>query len=339
MMNESTNWLPALVALLIGAGIGVAIAMQLLKEKLASVGGATESTVDDLDEQANHLITLLRDLETQKERLDPTAYADEKAALEARAAEALRQRDHSSDTTAAPGTPAKPQSGGGSQLVGFLWGGGLVAFLALIYVLVSSSATPDPGGMGGAAGMGMGAPTGPMGQMGQAGEAGQAGMNNPQDGANPQGPMMDPEIKALAEKLHSDPSDVGTLVSLGHRFIVLRALDDARMVTEKALAIDSNHLEARAHSAFLMTFQKPDAGVAQLRSIAEQNSEFAEPWLLLGMAGAVVGDPVLARESFTKFVAVAPEGDEKDQVRTLLQTMGNSGTHPPANDPTSPATP
>ena len=92
-MNEmEPGWIPGLIAL--GAGVLAGGWAVLALRRHAASDKDTRSTIVDLEERASHLIAQLRDLEQQKDRLQPENYAAEKEQLEHLAAEAMRQRDN-----------------------------------------------------------------------------------------------------------------------------------------------------------------------------------------------------------------------------------------------------
>ncbi len=271
---------------------------------------------DDLDERLGHLLAHLRDLDEQQHRLTPESYTSERSRIEAQAAALMRQRERAEATPARQKKVEAPAAA--DPIIGFfgrhpewkgaLWGGGLVAILGFLYITVVAEQRPrEPGGSltgGGAPMMGGGAPA--MGGGGQA--------------------SMDPEVQALLQRLREAPTDITALVRLGH--VVLRAqmLEEARVLTERALQLDPDNLEARVHDAVVVASQDPARGKQKLEAVLQMDPKLAEAWLFRGMMAMQSGDQAVMRESFSQFVTHAPEGPQRDRIKAMLDGMAAAPT-------------
>jgi cytochrome c-type biogenesis protein CcmH/NrfG len=282
-----------------------AIAGGLLATRLRRGGtvAATTNRKDDLDERLGHLLAHLRDLDEQERRLAPGSYESERRRIEAAAAALMKERDRVEEVVVQP-TPSTAQEGDAvigflaknPQWKGALWGGGVVAVAAFLYMTVIAEQRPREAG-------------GTMTGGSETGGAAPAGA----------GAQMDPEISALVAHLRASPSDLEALVRLGHLVLRGQMLDEARMLTDRALQLAPDNLEARVHDAVLIASRDPGAGLKKLDAVLEKAPELSEAWLFRGMLGMQSGNQELMRESFTQFVAHAPEGPQRERIRAMLQ--------------------
>jgi tetratricopeptide (TPR) repeat protein len=315
-MTPEPSWIPGFVALALGIVSGGWLITALAGRREEQ--GMSDTPAVDLEESAAHAIALLRDLEEQRHRLEPAAYASEKERLERVAADALRQRDQqlAKLKARAKAQPAAVTTAGiPPQLKGFLWGGGTVAGVGLMLLLVNNYSVPRAEGqsMTGNSTIEGGAP--PM--MGGGGGGGAPGLG-PARNFEP-----DDEMRALAERLKTNENDVDALVRLGHKLLQAQALQEAMLVTEKALSVAPENEEAKVHRAVLRNaIGDPDGALRDLDALLGKTPGLAEAWFFRGMIGMSNNRPELAQESWTKFVAVAPDGPQKERIRGFLEGKG-----------------
>ncbi len=84
-------WLAGFVALAVGAGAGVIATARL--RRLGSMGADLEMQLNDIDEQLEHMVAQLRDLDQQQDRIAESFFAEEKRHYEGKAADLMRERD------------------------------------------------------------------------------------------------------------------------------------------------------------------------------------------------------------------------------------------------------
>jgi hypothetical protein len=237
-MNEDlATWLPGVLALIFGGGIGL-----IMSSKIKATPGKQnelETTLADLEERANHYIALLRDLKEQEARLAPQNYATQKQGLEQLAAEALRHRDgklkaaaQPQKTKASAGRPGESQKvvekkeidgffAKRPQLKGFMWGVGTLAVGVFLYTLVQEVARPreESGSVTGNSSM----------------------MKASSQSSSPSLQAARRQAEAYLARLKDDPNDVDAMLGLGHLLIEAGATHEARAVLSQVKKIAPDH--------------------------------------------------------------------------------------------------
>lgn len=273
-------WLPAVVALLLGLGAGGWAVLRLRREPETDPSGDSSLA---LDEEIAVGVAALRELDEQREQSDPAAYARKRAELEAHAAQCLRRRDEAASRVASRQSPPKRYP----RLVGFAWGAAILGVILFFYGPLTRS--PEP-------------------VLESAGSAGPG----PDHGSND-------ELQELMQRLSVNPNDVEALTSVARRFATAGAWQDARRMTERALATDPEHVEALVLLAVVQanTGEAPRA-LATIDNVLQKDPRHADAWLTRGMIGMALENPALTRESYARFVEVGPDGPTKDRVRQAL---------------------
>jgi cytochrome c-type biogenesis protein CcmH/NrfG len=291
-------WLPGIVAALAGV-VGAAWLIGLLARR-AEDDVHSETAIVDLEERAAHAIAQLRDLFEQQARLEPAMYAAEKERLEKVAADALRQRDKQIAHAKPTRRMSTPPAGMPAQWKGFLWGVATVAGIGGLVLSVQSNSQPRADGA---------TMTGNSG-----------GQEAPMQRPNFE---VDAEMQALAERLQKDEKDVEALVRLAHKLLQGQALSEAHMLNERALSFAPDNVEALVHKAVLRNAMgDSENALRELDALLAKNPTMAEGWFFRGMIGMSTGKPELAKESWQKFVAVAPDGPQKERIRGFLDGKG-----------------
>lgn len=306
-MTQQTNWLPGIIALAVSLLCGIAY---LLIQK--SKGGARstpepqrDGVLDDLDRRAQSLIEQLKELVADKHSLAPEQFEAEKSRLEREAAAALRARDEylgqrKPGTSGAPGSAAPGQvapaptgfAGRNPQLVGAMWGAGVVVFFgALGYLLVANQQTRTdgmeatgkvPGGQG------------PMAQQQQ------------------QMPVQeDAELADAKARLAANPNDLDASAFVGHEMIRTRELELAEKITNKALSIDPFHVETRVHLGVLHALRGDvPAAENELLELADTYPGAQEALLFLGFINLQSGNRGKALDYFERFTVEVPRNQQ-----------------------------
>jgi cytochrome c-type biogenesis protein CcmH/NrfG len=307
-MTEPTNWWPGIIALAISLLFGLTYLL-LQRRK----GGAAPSpepqrdgVMDDLDRRAQSLIEQLKELVADKHNLSPEQFQAEKSRLEKEAAAALRARDEylqkrkpgtpgTTGTAApAPGQAAPAPTGFAArnpQLVGALWGAGVVVFFgALGYLLVSEQRARDEG----------------MEATGRV-PPGQSGMGQQQQ----MPPQEDAQFAEAMERLRANPNDLEASGFVGHEMIRNRQLDDAERITKKALAVDPFHIESRVHLGVLHAIRGDTTGAEQeLLELADTYPGAQEALLFLGFINLQSGNRAKALQYFERFTVEVPRDQQ-----------------------------
>ncbi len=265
----------------------------------------------DLEEEADSLIAQLRDLDEQRDRLDQASYETLRSDLRTRAADRLRQRDallsglmpNEKENTQPhkPKGPSEDKNAPTSQMAGFFWGAGTVAVVAILYISIQQFSSP---------------------------RADNGSMNNvsadaPSENTDtlPQ-ELMTPEMLQLVQRLQKDRNDLDALLQVAHRLLRAQQMEEANTLTVQALALDPKNPEGLVHQALIQAAQGDPQGAMQaLDHIVENYPTLAEGWFFRGMMSMQNQEPEKMRQSWVRYLEVAPEGPQKERVRTMLKSM------------------
>lgn len=317
-MTQQTNWVPGLIVLAV-AFAGAAFFLFINRFKVTASSEARDGTLDDLEQRAQLLISQLRELEAEKHHLGAEKYAAEKSRLELEAAAALRAKDEHLKRKALPSSkggapaPSAPAPTGfaarNPQLVGAMWGAGIMLFFGVLgYLLVSNQ--QERGENGTATGR---MPPG-MAQQGQG-------------AMNPQQTQEDREFAEARERLATNPSDLDAASLVAHVLIQRQELDEAQRITDRSLAVDPFYIESRVHKAVLRGARGDVPGAqAELNELVDIWPDAQEGLLVLGAIAMRNGDKAKALESFERFAAETPRNMQPPQllaaIRDLRQELG-----------------
>jgi tetratricopeptide (TPR) repeat protein len=302
-MTPQTNWVPGIIALAIAllCGLGYLLLQRRKGGMPSTLEPQRDGALDDLERRAQSLIEQLKELVADKHNLSPERFEAEKSRLEREAAAALRARDEyrqkkkpgkeGGSTAPAPGqaAPAPAPTGFAArnpQLVGALWGAGIVLFFgALGYLLVSEQRTREEG---------MEA-------------SGRVPPNKSVPGQQELPPQEDAQLAEAKERLRNDPGDLEAAGFVGHELIRSRQLDEAEKVTKRALAIDPFHIESRVHLGVLNAIRGDVAAAEkELKELADTWPGAQEALLFLGFIHLQSGDRGKALEYFERFSVEVP---------------------------------
>jgi tetratricopeptide (TPR) repeat protein len=312
-MNElqTTNWVPGLVVLGIGAAITLFYLYLHFRKTRAAAPAIKDETLANLERRAQMLIEQLKELAAERHQLGEERFAADNARLEQEAAAAFRARDEyaKGGPKKAPGT-AKPSvapaaaapkgfSGQHPQLVGALWGGGVVAFFVVLALVLTREEKPRMDGQ---------TPTGARPPMQQAPAAGP--QTPPDEGK---------ELQEALARLADHPEDLELAAKLGHELIRLQRFDDAQRVTEQSLGFDPFHVEHRIHRAVLRSAQgQSQQAIEELQHLAATYPHAEEARLFLGGLRMDIGDRRGALEAFERYLAEAPPDDVPPQLPQVV---------------------
>lgn len=304
MEFDVSAWIPSFITMAVSFVGGAVAALRVTGQDRAS---ATQDTrLQDIDERMGHLVAQLKDLETQRDGLEPKAYQAQKKEFEELAARALKDKDRieqeinkQRDKRGAPAAAKKRQGAqdGGEQqpgllaanpqLKGALWGGGAAIVLGFVVVTLFWEGSTEPA-------------------QGAATPAQQSETN--------------PEVRALLTRLHSNPTDIQAMSRLGHVLLEAQRPQEATVITERALQLDPGHAESRVHAAVIRGRQGDQEGaIKALEGVVKDHPDLVEGWLFLGMECRQAGISDRMRESFEQYIARAPDGPLKEKVRGLLK--------------------
>jgi tetratricopeptide (TPR) repeat protein len=328
-MTPQTNWTPGIIALVVSllCGIGYLLLQRRKGGAPSSPEPQKDGVLDDLDRRAQSLIEQLKELVADKHTLSPEQFQAEKSRLELEAAAALRARDEyrqkrkpgtpgtAGTTQPAPGQTAPAPTGFAAknpQLVGALWGAGVVIFFGTLgYLLVSEQRTRDEG----------------MEATGRI-PPGQSGMGQQQQ-QEPMPPQEDAQFTEAMERLRANPSDLEASGFVGHEMIRNRQLEDAERITKKALAVDPFHIESRVHLGVLHAIRGDASGAEQeLVELADTYPGAQEALLFLGFINLQSGNRPKALQFFERFTVEVPRDQQPpgldSAIAQLRKEVGNT---------------
>ena len=307
-------------AALLVAAIGLILGLIAAAWTTRAQGAGASFAMRRRDAQADLTLAIdnLRELAEREGALRPGEGERERTALEARAAAALQALQMLDTThggaapeqtgatpTSARARPARSATVGylaaRPRLQGALWGAGTASVALFLTSTVQKGATPvaPPVQKAPFAAAGGGAPPG-----GQGIDAG--------------------ELDALKAALAKNPDDVAALVRLAHLALQAQEIGQADALTERALRLQPDQVEAQVHAAVVRAGKGEAAeGMAALEKVLAAHAEFAEGWFFRGMLSMQAGNMDAMRESFGQFVKVAPDGPQKERIRAMLQRTNN----------------
>ncbi|QSQ26993.1 tetratricopeptide repeat protein [Pyxidicoccus parkwayensis] len=312
MQPQTTNWLPGIVVLAVAF---VAAAAWLIYQRSRGALASNEprdGVLDDLTQRAQSLIDQLRALEAEKHNLGAEQYAAEKSRLEREAANALRAKDeHLKRKASGEGARARPTAPAATgwaarnpQLMGALWGAGIVLFFGGLGYLLVSEQQPRTDGREATGRM----PGGAQAQQ-QQGE----GM-----GAEAEGPDMQ-EARA---RLQANAGDVEAAALLSHELIRRQDFDEAAKVTAKGLAADPFHVELRVHRGVLRATKGDLTGAeAELTELVDTWPDSQEALIFLGSLALRRGDKAKALEHFERFSVEVPRNMQPPQLGPAIAQL------------------
>jgi cytochrome c-type biogenesis protein CcmH/NrfG len=302
-MTSQTNWVPGLIALAISllCGIGFLLLQRRKGGAPSTPEPQRDGVQDDLERRAQSLIDQLKELVADKHSLSPEQFTAEKSRLEHEAAAALRARDEyrqkrkpgtpgtSLSKAPAPGQAAPAPTGFAArnpQLVGALWGAGVVVFFGTLGYLLISEERPRQEGM-------------------EASGRVPPGQSVPGEQQLP--PQEDAQLAEAKERLRANPADLEAAGFVGHELIRGRQLDEAEKVTKRALAIDPFHIESRVHLGVLHAI-RGDVATAELelKELVDTWPGAQEALLFLGFIHLQTGSRDKALEYFERFSVEVP---------------------------------
>lgn len=311
MQPQPTNWLPGIIVLAVAF---VAAAAWLLFQRSRGTLAKPEprdGVLDDLTQRAQSLIDQLRALEAEKHNLGAEQYAAEKSRLEREAASALRSKDEhlkrkASGEDARSKAPQAPVATGwgarNPQLVGALWGAGIMLFFGGLGYLLVSEQQPRAEGQEATGRM-------PPGAAAQQGD----GM-----GGQPESPDMQ-EARA---RLQANAGDVESAALLSHELIRRQEFEEAAKVAAKGLAADPFHVELRVHRGVLRATRGDlDGAEAELTELVDTWPDAQEALIFLGSLALRRGDKAKALEHFERFSVEVPRNMQPPQLGPAIAQL------------------
>ncbi len=286
-MIPETNWIPGIIVLLIALAAGLVV--MLRSRDGARLPPAQATRREELTRQRDALYALLREHTQVRGANAEPGWATERDRLELEAARVLHAI---AATDAGDLVPAPSGPGFGArhpQLVGAIWGAGVVLFGGALYLSLQEF-TKDRPVQGSLTGNSQGDEGGPV----EAGPALSAG--------------QEAELAALTAAAAAAPDDIGALNRLGHAQLHAGQLMDSFQTAEKAVVLAPADPEARTHQAIVLISIGDVATAAKaLDKVLVGAPTFAEALAYRGAIAFQLGQPEEAAGYFQRAIDADPD--------------------------------
>ncbi len=315
MSDWVSTWMTAMLVMSGGAAAAFWFANQRPKKGDDSID--PEVDLEELQIRKETRVHQLRELKDNRDKIPDEEYVIQRGELERAAADILRQIDQTVTTRKKASRKKKGKEPvsfwqRSPQLKGILLGAGAVCMIWLIYpALVRTPVAP-------------GAPAARPTRAANAGV-----MPGSMPGA------ADPtaaELEVVMKRVHDNPNDLEALKRGGAIFLAQGRIDAASMMIQRSLATAPQDPEVRLQQATLQAMTgDTDAAMVGAAALVADAPGMADAWYLHGMIAMRGGQTERARESFRKFVQLAPDGPKKARIQAIL-TEG-SGAAPNPGEP------
>lgn len=288
-MNGTTDWLSAIAVLSAGLILGAMFVYFFARRKVAAPP-KVDLELRDLEAKRDGLIAQLR-------QLDETA-GDERTRLELETARVLRDIDaHQSMAGAQPAALDSRRS----TMIGFAWGAGSVAALALLGYLVMSAATPRD-------------------------------EVQPTMGQRP--PAADPLLQQLEAAVHRQPDDLTLRMQLTQAYLERENLMGVFEQTQYVLSRSPDEPRALTYQALVrMAMGQNREALDMLRRATKSDPTLLDAWVGLAWAHSQQGDMNAAEKAIQEAMRRHPE--EKARLDELMSQMRSHrplpADHPPVD--------
>lgn len=312
MQPQTTNWLPGIIVLAVAFVAAAAWLLFMRSRGSLATHEPRDGVLDDLTQRAQTLIDQLRALEADKQSLSTEQYTTEKSRLEREAASALRAKDEHLKGKAAgegarPRAPAPVATGWAArnpQLMGAVWGAGVVLFFGVLGYLLVSEQQPRTEGR---EATGRVPPGGPQQQ---------------EQGDGMGGQQESPDMVEARARLQSNAGDVESAALLSHELIRRQEFEEAAKVAAKGLAADPFHVELRVHRGVLRATQGDLPGAeAELTELVDTWPDAQEALIFLGSLALRRGDKAKALEHFERFAVEVPRNMQPPQLGPAIAQL------------------
>lgn len=328
-MHE-TNWLPGIVALLLGLVGGGFLWLRFGRGAKAAAARphAASEEVADLRARKETLIARLRELQVELAAETDEAAASlleaERLRAEREAAKVLQALQGAEARLAAlpqvplgapPTTPPQPARGGEAREVGFfaarpvlrgfLWGAGSASFLFL-----SSYALLDflPGGSSHIARPEGGPMTGGDSVMADSMRSGGAAAGAPAAGI-PADDQPDPELDELRARSVNEPNNLEAKVELAQALVFRDRLVDAFSVIQEIQKVDPENAHALTYESVVrLAMGQGERAMELLEQAIAKEPSLTEAWVRRGLAAFELERYALAVESWEEALRQRPDG-------------------------------
>lgn len=302
------DWLPGLVAATAGIAVGTGLLLRARSGPFLPSPDVAERI--ELERQRDLFYSGLRELEVERDRMEPERLEAERYRLELEAAKVLKGLDALMQRGTAVAPKIRP--GIGEQhprLVGALWATMAMLFLGAIGLGLQQYSAPRTGGSvtgnGQSGGMGGG-----MGGTGGTGDG---------TGAPVQ---LDPITQQACTEAEKNPADIAKLNLCGHGLMRADRMMEAWKLSEQVVAIESDNIEARTHQGIiLIAINETAMAKAILEKVIAMQPDMVEALSYRGLLHMREGEADRAIALWERVIAIDPT--QTEAMAPLIQMAKN----------------
>jgi len=278
MNAEPVSWTPALIALAIGAIIGIIALLRSRTHGELVVTPDSTLALHDLEGERDSLVARLRELQDLASTRSAEQLREERRTLELRAAEVLRAID---DQTPAAGRTAASVITREARPVrpawsGFALGAGIVVALAAILLWVDRSAEPKPG--------------------------------TEMQGAQQAGPISAPQLASLAAAVAADPENDELRLDYARALLVSEQLMEVYRETQHVLQRRPGDPRALTYQSLVhLAMGQSEQALAMLTQAREADPQLLDAWVHTAFVYASMGDAAQADAAMNEAIRRHPE--------------------------------
>jgi hypothetical protein len=287
-LTPPTDWTPGVIVLVAALFLGTIVVAW--SRRGAALPAVERTRRDELERQKDALYGLLREHNAAQTATSGPEWVAERGRLELEAARVLRDLDAIGEPAPAPVAPTATGWGARNpKLVGFVWGGGAMLFLAGLAFTLQEFAAPRPEG----------------GTM--TGNNTPGGSGAPEAGAPALSAAQEAELARLKLAVDAAPADIAARNLFGHALLHAGKLMDAYQQAEAVVALHAEDPEARTHQAIVL-IAIGDAGTAAtaLDKVLAGAPDFAEALAYRGALYFQAGQSAQAITFLERAVAADP---------------------------------
>jgi tetratricopeptide (TPR) repeat protein len=279
MNAEPVSWTPALIALAIGAVIGI-IALIRSRSARGEVTAAPDSTLvlHDLEGERDSLLARLRELQDLASTRSADQIREERRTLELRAAEVLREIDHQAPARRPAASPSADESRPARPAwSGFALGAGVVVALVAILLWVDRAAEPKPG-------------------------------TEMASGAQQAAAMNAPQLASLAAAVSADPENDDLRLDYARALLVSEQLMEVYRETQHVLQRRPGDPRGLTYqSIVLLAMGQTDQALGMLAQARQADPQLLDAWVHTAFVYAAIGDATQADAAMNEAIRRHPE--------------------------------
>jgi Flp pilus assembly protein TadD len=117
-----------------------------------------------------------------------------------------------------------------------------------------------------------------------------------------------------------DPNDEQQLLAHARQMLATQQFEEAQASIARLRRLAPDNVIAMVYEAVLMAAAGDIEGAnSRLDRITGDNPKLPDAWLFRGMLAMQAGNTDRMRESFTQFIAVAPESPQRERIKVMLE--------------------